>query len=274
MHVDCERLLDLESTGFYDRCNIDSFERKAYIYLSHRINEELASKIKRMWNCQAIQICFARRHEFNLQESARYFIEKIDEIAKPDYVASVEDHLRVRVPTTGECVTYVKIKCSQKIMDVGGQRSERKKWIHCMDNVTCVIFVAFLSGYNEFLYEDYKSNRIVEALNLFEEIVNCEWFINSSFVLFLNKLDIFKEKIASHPITVVFSKYGGNVKDFEATTNFIRSKFEKLNKSDNKTVACHITCATNKKMISVVFDTVKDHILKEAINVAMPGMLM
>jgi len=133
MHVDCERLLDLESTGFYDR-----------------INEELASKIKRMWNCQAIQICFARRHEFNLQGSARYFIEKIDEIAKPDYVASVEDHLRVRVPTTGLVQQSFSILGNDfTIMDVGGQRSERKKWIHCMDNVTCVIFVASLSGYNE-----------------------------------------------------------------------------------------------------------------------------
>mmetsp|Transcript_27872 Transcript_27872/g.38913 ORF Transcript_27872/g.38913 Transcript_27872/m.38913 type:complete len:211 (-) Transcript_27872:653-1285(-) len=84
MDIHCERLLDLEATGFYDR-----------------IDKELASIIKKMWNCQAIQICFARRHEFNLQESARYFFEKIDEIAEPNYIASIEDHLRVRVPTTG-----------------------------------------------------------------------------------------------------------------------------------------------------------------------------
>jgi len=102
MDIHCERLLDLEATGFYDR-----------------IDKELASIIKKMWNCQAIQICFARRHEFNLQESARYFFEKIDEIAEPNYIASIEDHLRVRVPTTGKCASCMKTKCSQKYLYIG-----------------------------------------------------------------------------------------------------------------------------------------------------------
>ena len=38
--------------------------------------------------------------------------------------------------------------------DVGGQRNERKKWIHCFENVTAVIFVAALSAYDQVLYED------------------------------------------------------------------------------------------------------------------------
>ena len=38
--------------------------------------------------------------------------------------------------------------------DVGGQRSERKKWIHCFEGVTAVIFCAALSGYDTVLAED------------------------------------------------------------------------------------------------------------------------
>jgi hypothetical protein len=40
------------------------------------------------------------------------------------------------------------------MFDVGGQRSERKKWIHCFEGVTCIIFCAALSAYDMVLVED------------------------------------------------------------------------------------------------------------------------
>lgn len=40
------------------------------------------------------------------------------------------------------------------MFDVGGQRSERKKWIHCFEGVTCIIFIAALSAYDMVLVED------------------------------------------------------------------------------------------------------------------------
>ena len=46
-----------------------------------------------------------------------------------------------------------------EMYDVGGQRNERKKWIHCFDNVTAVIFVAALSEYDQNLFEDATTNR-------------------------------------------------------------------------------------------------------------------
>lgn len=47
-----------------------------------------------------------------------------------------------------------------KMVDVGGQRSERKKWIHCFEGVTAIIFCVELSGYDLKLYED---NQTVSA---------------------------------------------------------------------------------------------------------------
>ena len=54
--------------------------------------------------------------------------------------------------------------------DVGGQRNERRKWIHCFEDVTAVIFVAAISEYDQKLFEDGATNRMVEALELFEEV--------------------------------------------------------------------------------------------------------
>jgi hypothetical protein len=47
------------------------------------------------------------------------------------------------------------------MFDVGGQRSERKKWIHCFENVTAVLFVVAISGYDQCLAEDRDSVSIL-----------------------------------------------------------------------------------------------------------------
>ena len=43
---------------------------------------------------------------------------------------------------------------SSRLFDVGGQRSERKKWIHCFEDVTAIIFCVAMSGYDQVLHED------------------------------------------------------------------------------------------------------------------------
>ena len=49
------------------------------------------------------------------------------------------------------------------MFDVGGQRSERKKWIHCFEGVTAIIFCVALSGYDLVLAEDEEMNRSVSC---------------------------------------------------------------------------------------------------------------
>merc|ERR1719263_2721395 len=115
---------------------------------------------------------------------------------QPDYQANQQDMLLSRVRTSGIVTERYEIDGSQfEMYDVGGQRNERKKWIHCFDDVTAVIFVAALSEYDQALYEDANTNRMTEAVELFDEICNNRYFENSSMILFLNKRDLFEEKI-------------------------------------------------------------------------------
>lgn len=47
-----------------------------------------------------------------------------------------------------------------RLFDVGGQRSERKKWIHCFEDVTAIIFCVAMSEYDQVLHEDETTVRI------------------------------------------------------------------------------------------------------------------
>lgn len=84
---------------------------------------------------------------YQLNDTANYFFDSVDRFVRPDYVPTIDDVLRVRVRSTGiEEAMFVFDKMIFKVMDVGGQRSERRKWIHCFEAVTAVLYCAALSG--------------------------------------------------------------------------------------------------------------------------------
>ncbi|CAG06969.1 unnamed protein product [Tetraodon nigroviridis] len=170
------------------------------------------------------------------------------------------------------------------MFDVGGQRSERKKWIHCFEGVTAIIFCVALSAYDLVLAEDEEmnvleqqvqtswaageilasasNNRMHESMKLFDSICNNKWFTETSIILFLNKKDLFEEKITRSPLAICFPEYTGANK-FDEAASYIQTKFEDLNKKkDTKEIYTHFTCATDTKNVQFVFDAVTDVIIK------------
>jgi len=153
-----------------------------------------------------------------------------------------------------------------RLVDVGGQRSERRKWIHCFEDVTAIIFCVAISEYDLKLYEDNETNRMHESLQLFKELCSTKWFQATSFILFLNKKDIFEEKIKRVPLTVCFPDYVNNSSEVvEAGKEYIKDKFLELNENKSKTVYAHFTCATDTNNIMVVFNAVRDIILSKTL---------
>uniref|UniRef100_A0A914XPQ6 Uncharacterized protein n=1 Tax=Plectus sambesii TaxID=2011161 RepID=A0A914XPQ6_9BILA len=221
-----------------------------------------------------VQECFARSREYQLNDSAPYYLNSLDRISQPGYVPTQDDVLRTRVKTTGIVETHFTYKDLHfKMFDVGGQRSERKKWIHCFEGVTAIIFCVAMSEYDMVLAEDEEMNRMIESMKLFDSICNNKWFTDTSIILFLNKKDLFEEKIRKSPLTICFPDYQGS-NTYEEAAAYIQMQFENLNKRKDgqKEIYTHFTCATDTNNIRFVFDAVTDIIIKENLRQCVRGM--
>ena len=95
------------------------------------------------------------------------------------------------------------------VYDVSGLSHHRSSWISYFDEVTAVLFVASLSCYDQNMVEEEGVNRMVDSIVLFENMVNHELLVKKSFILFLNKKDIYEEKIRKKHIVDYFPNYKG-----------------------------------------------------------------
>ncbi|KAJ8357416.1 hypothetical protein SKAU_G00202100 [Synaphobranchus kaupii] len=139
-------------------------------------------------------------YPFDLEDIIFSYLSDLDRIAEPSYLPTQQDVLRVRIPTTGIIeYPFDLLSIIFRMVDVGGQRSERRKWIHCFENVTSIMFLVALSEYDQVLVESDNENRMEESKALFRTIITYPWFQNSSVILFLNKKDLLEEKIMLLP---------------------------------------------------------------------------
>ncbi|XP_044031062.1 guanine nucleotide-binding protein subunit alpha-14-like [Siniperca chuatsi] len=223
-----------------------------------------ADSIRRVWNDQGVQRCYDRRREFQLSDSAKYYLSDLDRITALLYIPTLQDILRVRVPTTGIIeYPFDLSKVIFRMVDVGGQRSERKKWIHCFENVTSLVFLAALSEYDQVLYESENDNRLRESLALFKTILSYPWFHESSTILFLNKTDLLEEKITQSHLATYFPDYTGPQCDAGSAKKFILEMYKKQHSGHPKLLYTHYTCATDTENIRVVFKAVKDTLFRD-----------
>lgn len=227
-------------------------------------NEKIANAINQLWIAdKGIKQCFNRSSEFQLEGSAAYYFDNIQSFARLDYVCSDTDILRGRIKTTGITENNFHIGSSHfKVYDAGGQRSERRKWIHCFEGITAVLFVLAVSEYDQTLFEDERVNRMHESIMLFDTLLNSRWFINTPFILFLNKVDIFQEKVKRSPIRQHFPDYPGKLGDYESGLKYFENIFLSLNRT-NKPIYVHHTCATDTSSMRFVLSAVTDLIIQQ-----------
>ena len=182
-----------------------------------------------------------------------------------DFIPSDTDILHSRARTAGISeITFSAGPTRFRMVDVGGQRSERTKWIHSFQGVTSLIFCVSLSEYDQKLYEDESVNRMRESLMLFDEINKCPWFKDTSIILFLNKSDIFKEKIKTKSLDICFPDYTRGC-DFCQAIDYLTAKFTSLNSNPDKQIYAHVTCATDTNNVKFVFEAVCEIVLRQSL---------
>lgn len=259
---------------------------------------EWRDTVQDIWEDPAIQDTYNRRNEFSLPDCCRHFLSNISRISNPDFVATTQDILMVRVQTTGIIEYNFPLVFRKDLtrdcifIDVGGQRNERKKWIHCFSDVLMVLFLAAASEYDQMLYEDITENRMDESLSLFNKIISYNWFSNCSIALFLNKKDLLEEKIQKSPLEDYFEEFksftgckccrsdGFKTRDFRAAMDFIKHKFREEHMAvenseewqrisvdgSRRSLFVHETMATDTDNIKKVFDAVKKTIMNRILE--------
>lgn len=229
------------------------------------ISEEICLAIDALWKDPIIPTVMDHTSEFYLMDSAPYFFSEVTRIGRPDFVPTVTDALRVRQKSTGIFETRFNMgQLSIHMFDVGGQRSERKKWIHCFESVTSIIFCTALSEYDQVLLEEGSQNRMNESLILFESVINSRWFLRTSIILFLNKIDVFRAKLPKVPLTRYFPEYTGGA-DINKAAKYILWKFVQANRA-KLSIYPHLTQATDTSNVRLVFAAVKETILQNALR--------
>lgn len=217
-----------------------------------------------LWADTGIQEAYTRRSEFQLSESVKYFLDNLDRIGQLSYIPSKQDILFARKATKGIVEhDFVIKKIPFKMVDVGGQRSQRQKWFQCFDGITSILFMASSSEYDQVLMEDRRTNRLVESMNIFETIVNNKLFLNVSIILFLNKTDLLVEKIRTADIRKNFPEFRGDPRRLEDVQAFLVQLFSRKRRNRGKPLFHHFTTAVDTENIRFVFHAVKDTILQE-----------
>lgn len=218
-----------------------------------------------------------KRNNSNLQDCFYVFLEEFEagypeNWGGPKWVPSETDCVRCRIRTTGVVQETVNLNGSTILMiDVGGQRAERKKWIHSFEDVNTAIFVTSLSEYDHSLFEDQEKNRLLEAIELFEDVVNSRWLQHSSMMLFLNKRDLFEEKFLVRKIPLnasgLFPTAPKDNENIEQAIDWIKSMFQERNKrKDAESLIVHVTTAVDSSNVKLVFNACKQHILRSTLQ--------
>ena len=103
-----------------------------------------------------------------------------------------------------------------------------------------------------------------ESVALFGVILSSDYFYNASIILFLNKMDLLPERLASKPLRYTYPDYQGKIRnnnlisnyfhvvigaddDVESAKDFIKNKYLSLvpprERSAEKNIYPHFTCS-------------------------------
>jgi len=202
------------------------------------------------------------------------FLDALDRVTSPRYIPSDGDILRARLKTLGvteysftpPSCTLSMVPSEWRIFDVGGQRSLRAAWVPFFDDMNAIIFLAPISCFDQTLAEDDSVNRLEDSVLLWKSVVQNPLLKHTNLVLFLNKCDILKVKLASGiKLADYIPSYGSRPNDFQSASQYLRKKFAGIQKEHSlepRAFYCHFTSVIDTQSTKLILINVQDMILR------------
>ncbi|KAF7328293.1 hypothetical protein MSAN_02486300 [Mycena sanguinolenta] len=219
--------------------------------------------LARLWAEPVVQTAWNRGNEVAVPENLHYFFSDLPRLFDVEYVPTTQDIVLSRTRTIGITETSFHRRDKEiTIVDVGGQKSERRKWIHCFQDVTSILFVTSLSGYDRCLLEDRDVNQMKDAMMIWESICNSQWFKRTSIILLLSKNDLFQEKIKTSDIKSFFPDFDGEPYSVTAGHAYFKKRFAWLvvnvGRVKGREIYIHITSVMDPELLRVVMAAVEE----------------
>ncbi|KAF8887649.1 G-protein alpha subunit [Gymnopilus junonius] len=243
--------------------------------------------MKTLWTDEVVRVIL-RKRKLRLEDSAGFFLDDLDRIAKRDYEPSDDDVVRARLRTMG--VQEYRIEFENKdttlfsggiggdagkewiLYDVGGSRTVRHAWIPYFDNVQAIIFLAPVSCFDERLAEDSRVNRLEDSFLLWRHVCGSKLLASSTMILFLNKCDILKKKLkAGIMVKKYMPSYGDRPNDVGHVVKYLKQKFIeslKENSPAQRSSYFYPTSVVDTKATSATISAVKDSIIRDYLKTA------
>eukprot|EP01083_Nonionella_stella_P040206 109259_1 len=252
----------------------------------YHLGSDNVYKMTQLWHDDGIKHTLRMSNYFQINDNVVYFMNKIDEIASDTYEPSFEDSVRFMRRSTGftphTFTSYVDGYGDYhfEIPDVGGTRSERRKWWNrrvISDDASAIVFMVPLSDYDKVLYEDDKTNRLIDAITLFKKtMIKGKFFTKQSIIVLFNKYDLYEEKIKTIPITHAFPTYPNVMKanDADDVMKFVAGQFVSVFNDNNIKMENPLrilrTNAIDTESVEQVFGKIAPQIVKQ--HLARPEM--
>ncbi|CAE6465019.1 unnamed protein product [Rhizoctonia solani] len=199
---------------------------------------------------------------------------ELNRITQPGYLPSDDDILRARIRTIGISewsfqFTYPGKKnlCNWRLFDVGGARSQRAHWAPYFEDATAIVFLAPISAYDQYLEEDARTNRIDDSLQLWTQITSSPILKEVHLVLFLNKCDVLRGKLAAGvKVKKYITSYGDRPNEYAPVSHYFRAHFSQVFKRNNtdskRELYCHLTSVIDTQATQSIILSVRDGLFR------------
>ncbi|KAJ7699362.1 guanine nucleotide binding protein, alpha subunit [Mycena rosella] len=228
--------------------------------------------MRTVWEDRIVREMLARR-KARIEDSAGFFLNDVERIARTDYQITDDDIIRARLRTVGVQEYRVTFEHGHsagsewRMYDVGGTRSSRAVWYSYFDDCDAIIFLAPVSCFDEKLAEDRRVNRLEDSYMLWKSVCACKLLARTQLVLFLNKCDLLQAKLMrGAKIRDSVPSFGDRRNDVATATRYFQQHFKEIQRTSSpvqRPFYVHLTSVIDTKSTAVTLGAVEESILRD-----------